>query len=400
VVLKCAGWGDVEETKILPIVLQEFKKTHPSAEVELYRAPYNDYISKILTLFSAGMAPDVMAINGEDFPIFSSKDLYLDLRPFIEKDPAIKLTDFYPQALQCYTNHGALDALPRDIAPIAVVYYNKKKFDEAGLPYPKDSWNVEEFLKTARRLTRREADGRTSQFGFVEDWANWESWVYEFGGSLVDDVRKPTRCVLDSAEAVEAVQFRADLVNSYGVIPSAANITALGGLGNSDLFMNGSAVMFFSGIWLVPQFRNIKNFDWDVVEFPKGPKGRRAYFVSPTAYGILKTTRNPQLAYELVTFLAGRTAQSLMAKTGLTQPASKAIAGSGAFLDGQKPRSKGFLLDAVQYGVFRPFDPNAREWMDLVSSRLDQVWEGKKTAGEVLRQVAAEINKKYYPSLK
>src|ERR1041384_829773 len=82
VVLKCANWGDLEETKILPVIFAEFKKTHPGVEVELYRAPWADYISKILTLFSAGMAPDVMAIDGEQFPVFSSKGIYLALDPY------------------------------------------------------------------------------------------------------------------------------------------------------------------------------------------------------------------------------------------------------------------------------------------------------------------------------
>jgi multiple sugar transport system substrate-binding protein len=174
----------------------------------------------------------------------------------------------------------------------------------------------------------------------------------------------------------------------------------MGGLGNSDLFMNGLAAMFFSGIWLVPQFRHIDNFDWDVVEFPKGPQGRRLFYLGPTAYGVLRTTKHPRLAYELVTFLSGRTAQTLMAQTGLTQPANEVLARSGSFLDRQRPRSKGFLVNAVHHGTFHPFDVDSHEWLDRVGSSLDQVWEGKKTAQEALTQVTAEINRKYYQARK
>src|SRR5579859_1018045 len=173
IVLRCANWGDAEETQILPRIFAEFKKTHPGVDVELYRAPWADYISKILTLFSAGMAPDVMAIDGEQFPVFSSKGIYLALDPYLKKDKSVKLSEFYSESLESFRSEGKLYGLPRDIAPVAVIYYNKKEFDQAGLPYPKDNWTYEQFLRTAQKLTKKDKTGRTAQFGFVDDFPNW-----------------------------------------------------------------------------------------------------------------------------------------------------------------------------------------------------------------------------------
>ncbi len=396
IVLHCMGWGDSEEAKILQQAVAEFQKAHPGVDVVQERAPYGEYITKVLTQFSAGLAPDVMAVNAEQMISFASRGVFLDLKPYVEKDPSLKLSDFYPQAVDHYTVDGVLTALPRDIAPIAVIYYNKKEFDEAGVPYPRDGWDWRQFLAAAERLTKKDADGKIGRFGFVDFTPTWDAWVYAFGGSLVDNEKKPTHCTLDSPQAAEGVQFRGDLVTRYHVAPSLADTTAMGGLGNSDLFMNGTAAMFYSGIWMTPQFRNIKTFDWDVVEFPKGPGGRRAFPLSAAGYGIVKTCRNPELAYELVKYLAGETGQKFMAATGLTQPALRTLADSPVFLDGQPPKSKGFLVGAVKYGHFQPLDPNETEWYSMVGSALDRVWSGRETAAAALKKVTEQINSKFY----
>jgi multiple sugar transport system substrate-binding protein len=397
-VLHCIGWGGKEEAVILQQVIVEFKQAHPGVEVEFDRAPYGEYITKVLTLFSGGMAPDVMAVNAEQMMAFASRGVFVDLKPYLDKDPNLKSSDFYPEAIDHYTVKGMLTALPRDIAPVAVIYYNKNKFDEAGLPYPKDDWTMDDLLATAQKLTKKDATGKITQYGFVGADASpsWDAWVYSFGGALVDNEKNPTRCVVDSPQAIAGVQFLSDLVLKYHVMPSLANLTAMGALGNSDLFMNGTVAMFYSGIWLTPQFRQIKNFDWDAVEFPKGPKGLRSFPLSAAGYGMLKGTQYPDLAYDLVKYLSGETGEKLMASTGLTQPALKALAKSAVFLDGQPPKSKGFLVDAVKYGHFQPLDPNVPEWKARIDAALDRVWAGEETPEQALKKAAAEVNDKFF----
>jgi multiple sugar transport system substrate-binding protein len=223
-----------------------------------------------------------------------------------------------------------------------------------------------------------------------------DPWIYSFGGKVVDNERKPTRCVMDSPEAIAGVQFRDDLIQKYGVSPSPSNTTAMGGVGNSDLFMNGTDAMFHSGIWVAPQFRLIKDFDWDAVQFPKGPHGRRGTGMGGAGYAIMKGSKHPDQAYELAKYFGGEIGQRYMASVGLTQPAMRTLAKSKAFLDGQMPKSKGFLVDAVKYGHTAPFDPNEAEWMDKIGSALDRVWAGTDQPGTVLKKVVQEVNEKFF----
>ena len=141
-------------------------------------------------------------------------------------------------------------------------------------------------------------------------------------------LKKPTRCLLDSPEAMDALQYRHDLIYKYKVMPSPSQLSAMGGVGAADLFVNGKAAMFLSGIWKTPYFRKTVKFDWDAQVFPKGPKGGRGWLISGGGYSILRTTKHPEEAWKLLTFLAGEDGQKALAETGLAQPAIKEIAGS------------------------------------------------------------------------
>jgi len=401
IVIHVAGWGDKEEIKIQQVLVDEFQKLHPGVKVEFVRIPFNDYVTKISTQFASGMAPDVMAINAEQLPAFSDRNIFLDLYPFAEKDANLNLKDFYPEAIDRYTVDGKLLGIPRDIAPINVIYFNKKAFNEAGLKFPTDKWTEAEFIKDAEALVKRDAGGKVTRWGFVDDWPIWEAWVLNHGGRLVDNVKHPTKCLLDSPEAIAGIQARADLMHKYHVMPSPSSMTAMGGMGTSDMFLNGTAAMFFGGIWKVPSLRAITTFDWDVAPFPRGPQGKAGFSMSAAGYGIVKTSKYPDLDYELVKFLAGESGQRAMARTGLAQPAMRTVAASSDFLDGQVPASKKFLLDCIKDGVYRPFDIHAEEWLySVVGPKLDRVWSGATTAEQAMKQAVDEVNKKYYPAKK
>jgi multiple sugar transport system substrate-binding protein len=349
-----------------------------------------------MSQIAAGVAPDLMLVGDDQIPAFSLKGVFLDLKPYLEKDPSVKLEDYFPGILDRYTVNGALLCLPRNLAPIAVIYYNKKEFDEAGLPYPKDDWDYQEFLETAKKLTKKDSKGKTVQYGFIDQWANAQVWGFAFGGREVDDYQKPTRCALDSPENIAGSQFRVDLSMKYGVAPDPAVLKEMGGLGTTDLFMNGTAAMFFSGTWTIPVFRDIKGFDWDVVEFPKGPGGHRDFPLHNMGFGVWKGSKHPELAYELAKAMAGESGQKFMAASGLVMPALRSVAQSPAFLDDQKPKSKGFLIEALRYGHYAPFDPNYQEWTDMAGSAFDRVWSGKDTTEHVLKEVTKKINAKFY----
>jgi ABC-type glycerol-3-phosphate transport system substrate-binding protein len=261
------------------------------------------------------------------------------------------------------------------------MYYNKKAFDEAGIPYPTDDWTTDEFVQMAKKVMKTDATGRVTRWGFMDDWVMPEAWVYDFGGSYVDDVKHPTRWTFATDPNTEkGVEFRSDLIHKYKVMVPPSSLSAMGGLGTSDLFENGTAAMFLTGIWKTPFFRQIKNFKWDVVMLPKGPNGQRAFSTGGSGYGILKSSPHKKEAWEFVKYISGEEGAKQLASTGFAQPALMSVAKSPVFVDNQDPQNKKMLLKAVQYVKYGPMCKNQDEVLhSVIGPELEKVWNGTET---------------------
>jgi multiple sugar transport system substrate-binding protein len=393
VTLRCAYWGDTSEIEIIKNSVELFEKNNPGIDVKLERLPAGDpYTEKIMTQIAGGNPVDVMFVNAEQFYIYAKKGILLPLKSYVEKDK-FPVEKFYTKIIDKFTVDKDLFVLPRDIAPICVVFYNKDLFDAAGLKYPAADWTWDDMRAMAVKLTKKMADG-TTVFGYADEWGVWDPFVLSNGGQYVDDLKVPKKCLLDSTEAIEGIQYRQDLIYKYKVMPSPSQLSAMGGVGAADLFIQGKAAMFLSGIWKTPYFRETVKSKWDAAMFPKSPKGKKGYLISGGGYSILKSTKHPDEAWKLLTYLSGEDGQKMLARTGLAQPANRTIAESADFLDNKPPASKKFLLDAVNYGCFVP---DTDRWQQALSAGvipgLDKVWEGKKKAAEVMPVIAKEVTK-------
>lgn len=387
--IRVAFWGSPDEVNIVTEIISRWQKTRPNIIVRLEHTPYRGYADKLLTRIAGRAAPDIICTEVDLFVTFQSKNVLLDLTPYIGNDPEFDMKDFYPQIISRFTVNNKLYAVPRDTAPFACVYYNKKLFDEAKVPYPTDDWDMADMLDKAKKLTKTDPDGRVTQYGFYA-WA-WMNFVYSFGGSLVDDVKNPKVCTLGSKESVEGLQFYSDLINKYKVQPSVTVMTNLA-MGVQGMFMTGRLAMFSSGIWETPGLRKIQDFDWDVVMFPKGPTGKRGFGTGGSGYCILKESRYPKESFEVIKALSGKEAQMALAETGLAQPAMMSIAMSSLWAnDGKIPYNKKMLDAAMKYVIYDPFTPAWREAKEMyIIPELDLLFGGKKTAKAA---VAAFINK-------
>lgn len=386
VTLSC--WGDTDEYNILSKLTKEFEARNPGWTVEIQRTPYNDYITKLLTQSAGGSLPDVLFMGVDEALQFYPRGLLEPLDAYMAADKDFHLSDYYAQSLEPFHFKGKLWVLPRDFGTISVVYYNKDLFKEAGLPYPKDGWDWDEFLKDAKALTRKDASGRVTCWGFMDDWVNPDPWVYSMGVGWVDDYRNPRKWNFGDERLVRGLQFRADLTAKYHVTPGMADRTQMGGTSGADFFLNGQAAMFFSGIWKTPYLRQGQKFDWDVAMFPKGPTGKRGFWLGSACYGISSGSSRKEMAWKLIRFLTGETAERAFATAGFAVPALRKVAESKAFLDDQRPLNKGMILKSIPYGVWYPFATN---WLELrnslISPELDKVWAGEETAAQACPKI-------------
>jgi len=389
--IKVAFWGAPDEVNIFTDIIAAWQPSHPEILVKLEHTPYRGYVDKLLTRIAGRSAPDVICTEVDLFVTFQSKGVLEDLTPYVKADPDFDVTKFYPQIMDRFTVDSKLYAVPRDTAPFACVYYNKKLFDEAGVAYPADDWTLEDLLKIAKKLTKYDSDGNVTQYGFYA-WA-WQNFVYAFGGSLVDDVKHPVRCTLDAKESLAGLQFYADLINVHKVHPSSTAMMNLA-MGVQGMFASGRLAMFSSGVWETPGLRKAEGLKWDVTMFPKGPDGRRGFGTGGSGYAILKGSAHPKEAFKVIKALTCKDAETMLADTGLAQPAMIEIAESEHWVgDNKPPKNKGMLNQAMQYVIYDPFHQSWREAKEVyINPELDLVFNGKKSAEEAVATCIGKVN--------
>ncbi|OGS36699.1 MAG: hypothetical protein A2293_11520 [Elusimicrobia bacterium RIFOXYB2_FULL_49_7] len=401
--IRIAFWGAVEEKEIITKTVTDWEKKNPHVKIVLEHIPSGSYTDKVLTEIAGGNPPDIIFCEVNIFVTFFYKDALLDLAPFLAEDKNFDIKDFFPEVVARFSRDGKILCIPRDTAPFACIYYNKNLFDKFKLPYPKDDWDMNQFLATSKMLTFDENDKHPDEEGFNEKkiknygfWGwTWQNFVYSYGGRVVDDVNNPTKCLLSEQAAIDGVQMFVDLSYKHFVSPKPDSLTNMG-MNINQLFTMEKLAMFQSGIWETPNLRKIigNKFAWDVAMFPKGPGGKRGFGTGGSGYAILKTCKYPKEAWEVIKCLAGTTGQEMLADTGLAQPANRKIAEGKYWAASPKaPLNKKMLNQAVQYTLYDPFHPLWREASDkYIGQQMDLIIHNNIPVKAGLEKIASRIN--------
>ena len=198
---------------------------------------------------------------------------------------------------------------------------------------------------------------------------------------------------MDDPESIEGLQFFADLINQYRVMPAPVALANLG-MGVEHMFASGRLAMFLSGVWETPALRSRYSFRWDVAMFPKNKNGIRRFGSGGTGYGILRSSAHQREAWEVVKALTSHEVQGELADRGLAQPSRRSVAeGEHWALNPLPPANKKMLNEAVHSIVFDPFHPKWREIeAKYIIPEFDLLKSGKKSAAEVVREIVPKIN--------
>jgi multiple sugar transport system substrate-binding protein len=311
------------------------------------------------------------------------------------------LKDDFPGVLNRFSPGGRLYALPQDTAPAGLVYYNRKVFRDAGVPYPQKDWTwPEPFLSICQKLEKRDAKGKVIRWAYSESYlANYDNFLFSSGGAYVDDTDHPTRLTLDTPEALRGIQFLWDLVYKYKVAPLPTSVQTFSPGGSiEEMFMNGQLAMLDSGPWNTPKFLQDKNLDFDFVPFPAGPTGIKAWSTGGSAFAISKACKNKDLAWIVAKAITSDEVVSKLAQTGWILPANSKLANSDVYLKSPGAPSKALVLDMPQYAHYEPV---MNGWDEILYGNLgpamDKAWMGgSKTPTEILPGLTKEINRKFF----
>jgi multiple sugar transport system substrate-binding protein len=340
------AFGDPPEIKVIEELVAGFKEEYPGAEVNIISVPsQGDHMAKLQSAFAAGNPPDVWLLNYRRYGQFAASGVIEPVEPLLEKSSVINKGMFYAEPLQAFTYGGVLQCIPQNISSL-VVYYNKDLFAQFGVEEPKDGWTWQDYLDTAKALTKdTDGDGRNDihGLGVPPQIIRVAPFVWQNGGEIVDNPDKPTRLTLREGPAREAVQFFLDLQLVHKVVPNEAEEQA------EDMesrFMNGRLGMYMASRVATPAFREIKGFKWDVGPLPVGKQ--KASILHSDAFCISRDAKNKELAWAFVEYSQSPVGQHSAADLGRTVPSLKEVAESDVFLKpSEPPASAKVFLDAI-----------------------------------------------------
>jgi multiple sugar transport system substrate-binding protein len=327
-VLRLSNWGGVADddaqSRATRKLYQEFENDHPGTTVRVEGAP-SEYVQKMILNFVAGAGPDVMAVDASSAAVFINSGTLRDLTPFIRADASFNASHYWPNVMDIGAKDQRLYTIPGDFTPM-VLYYNKRLFDKAGVPYPKGVMTYGEFLEVCKRLTLEDINGNVTQYGFkFSNWMPmWILFLWNNGG----DVLSPdgTKCVgyLESVANVEAVSFVRDLIKKHQVAPDLSQAAATG----VDAFANGTAAMMISGHWEIPGFSSapkIKPGDLGVVPVPSN-LANPVTVMYEVGFGIPVQAKNPELAWKFVKYMTSEPFQRVYQAPGISVSGRRDVA--------------------------------------------------------------------------
>jgi multiple sugar transport system substrate-binding protein len=342
------------------------------------------------TEWTGANSPDVMFL--EYIPTYASTGMLEDLTPFINAERNFRLDDFYPNLLDMFRYKGGLYGLPRD-NDAKVIYVNLKLLKEAGVELPKGGWTWQDLREASRKLTKRDANGNTTQYGFafeLDDW--WRLWVWQNGGDIFDTYTPPdppSRLVLNSPDSIEAIQFLSDLINKDKVSPSYDEMNTSEKI--SKLFRENKVAMAFGNHSLIPEFGVAPDLAWDVIPLPQSKK--RVNALGGAGYVVHKNSKHKPEAWLLIKFLSDL-GQVLFMDSGLIFPARQSIREDNIFLRTVKYNWQIFV-EETKNGRQNPLFRSSNKIIGEIDKELLPVWKGQKSPAEVL----AGLDKKIEPML-
>ncbi len=373
---------------------EDFRKANPHLDVKDRWPVGEDWTEELLAAVAAGEQIDLVLWCGSPFT-FMDEGKLLDLKPLMDADPTFDKADFYETMTGLLVDEqGHQFGWPYNYAT-TVIYYNTKMFQEAGVEFPTLDWTWDDLLAAAQQLTKDTGDPTTQKWGYLFRAVDLEHMCQSWGGNWVNANEK--RCDFTKQETIDALQFFSDLIYKYKVSPQAPQMA-----GQSPVTMFASQRVAIVGLpeWGLLEFNRAhekEGLEYDVTLMPKGKAGRKTR-LRPAQVTILKATRNPQAAWEVLKFVVSPTYEMKMQVEIPESPPPRKSVNEKKFRELLTyPKSRELFLESPNYGIYPFYDLRyGKEMEDVIWPQIDLLMLGKeRDAGVLAGQICDEVNKKF-----
>jgi multiple sugar transport system substrate-binding protein len=404
------AWTNADNMKPL---LEAFNKDFAGKYEMVYEKLADARTMTINTALSSGQRIDVMTQSSSiDLRTRADSGIYLGLKQFLDKE-GLAYEGVFGKSIEETQNFGGdYYALPY-CNNINMVFFNKKMFDEAGVPYPDPNWTWNDFRETAKKLTK--GSGANKVYGAMIDVAHpdgdmyWASIAQQKLGSFYyyNPDFKTTR--FDHPAMKESLQFFYDLFMADKSCVPLEEYTALR-LHDDIVAMNG----LYSGryaMWVAPVYGCLylnKSYgdippgtDIGTTNFPRpvGSSGSITTTYTSTA-SIPANVENPEASWTAIKYICIDRAD-LFAGPKAMHPgyAFKTVEEANKFNDIIFRNHPGLDYDMAMKVMALPRTLISRDNTyvegqskinDLIRANMSRVFNGEMTIDEALRDLKAK----------
>ncbi|REE92753.1 carbohydrate ABC transporter substrate-binding protein (CUT1 family) [Paenibacillus taihuensis] len=366
--------------------VKRFNDSHPNIQVKMTLLPWDETFKKIEMSLASNSPVDLFYW---DVPAYAwyKKGLMKNLQPYFDRD--LKMSDYDEKLFEPFKFDGSNMYVAPENYQTLVLYYNKDLFDKAGVAYPSENWNWNDYLEAAKKLTITK-DGKTTQFGTTMSLGAWWGWMalsQEQGGALAPNIHDPEKLTFNTPETKNALQYLQDLIYKYHVAPDAAQSSALGG----D-FLTGKIAMYVGGDWDLGNLKDKKDLKWDLAPMPKWDDKRVVpYWVG--GYAMTEKSKHPDQAWEFIKWTMTDN-QETLAKQQSWIPVNKSALAKVETPAWAPAGYQTARFDWMKYGnIGDLYHLKWREAQDkAISPITDQIFANKISVDDALKKMDEQVN--------
>jgi ABC-type glycerol-3-phosphate transport system substrate-binding protein len=385
-------WGDPNFLRPIDADIKAFNESQQDYVVERLAVAGSDK-EPILVLFAAGAGPDCYFALDTTAREFAVKGVCAELDEYLSKVGGTR-DRWLPQFVNTYIVKGKLYGVPQAFGADSNTFINLDLFQKEGLESPIDTekagkWTWDVLRDEARKLTKLDANGNPTQFGF--EWSGDWSWYFPAmlaeGGSYFDAAQNK---FLGAEEAaVRGIQMWADIRN----VDKSTPIPIPGQAMPSTLsFPGGGVGLSQHGFWYIGMllFGQVP-FKWDIVLPPKGSK-TRGCTGGTAAICVHSQSKVKEGAFNFAWYRNQEGPQ--LAQLAMVSDFSPVTGLNARITEVNKsPINWSAASGISEFFVQRPYRAGLDEvFSKYIQPALDRVTQGKATAAEAMGGIAQKVD--------
>ncbi len=321
VTIRALAYGNARDEEITQNACRRFEAANPGYLVDLTFTSVDgwaNFIQKWITMNVGNDRPDVVGVAIEGAQMAIHNDLTIPLNDYIENDEYMKnyMVDL-PENMQAPFKKGdEIHGIWKG-GQSAYLFYNKDVFDAAGVDYPKQGINWDEFYELCGQLTSGEGDDKI--FGYLVPTVTsiyWTSpWFFSNGADVVND--EWTEPTFTDPGIVEAVEFVASIKDAgYSPDPVGAD--------GVSMLANGKIAMYCRGRQNIWEWHDSGFTNFGMVSMPQKVKQQTVF--GGGYWCISKGAAEPDVCFQLVKELLSEETLAEICKGGQEIPPTEKLA--------------------------------------------------------------------------